>query len=89
MKRLLTEKDVLMRKMHSAEYTMTPCLCSFFATTNAPIPLSSAGAFQTPQNSGCAQPEGTSQGHQSSSQAQRCQQRRTGYYLKLHENASQ
>ena len=41
-KRLLTEKDVQMRKMRSAEYTMTPRLCSFIATTNDPTPLSSA-----------------------------------------------
>ena len=41
-KRILTEKDVQMRKMRSAEYTMTPRLCSFIATTNDPTPLSSA-----------------------------------------------
>jgi len=41
-KRLLTEKDVQIRKMRSAEYTMTPRLCSFIATTNDPTPLSSA-----------------------------------------------
>ena len=41
-KRLLTEKDVQMRKMRSSEYTMTPRLCSFIATTNDPTPLSSA-----------------------------------------------
>ncbi|MBQ9650155.1 MAG: hypothetical protein IJV25_07000 [Prevotella sp.] len=40
-KRLLTEKDVQTRKMHSSEYTMTPRLCSFIATTNDPTPLSS------------------------------------------------
>ena len=41
-KRLLTEKDVQIRKMRSAEYTMTPRLCSFIATTNDPTPLSSS-----------------------------------------------
>lgn len=41
-KRLLTEKDVQVRQMRSAEYTMTPRLCSFIATTNDPTPLSSA-----------------------------------------------
>ena len=41
-KRILTEKDVQVRKMRSAEYTMTPRLCSFIATTNDPTPLSSA-----------------------------------------------
>ena len=41
-KRLLTEKDVQIRKMRSSEYTMTPRLCSFIATTNDPTPLSSA-----------------------------------------------
>ena len=41
-KRILTEKDVQMRKMRSSEYTMTPRLCSFIATTNDPTPLSSA-----------------------------------------------
>ena len=41
-KRILTEKDVQLRKMRSAEYTMTPRLCSFIATTNDPTPLSSA-----------------------------------------------
>ena len=38
-KRLLTEKDVQIRKMRSSEYTMTPRLCSFIATTNDPTPL--------------------------------------------------
>lgn len=41
-KRILTEKDVQVRKMRSAEYTMMPRLCSFIATTNDPTPLSSA-----------------------------------------------
>ena len=41
-KRLLTEKDVQIRKMRSAEYTMTPRLCTFIATTNDPTPLSSS-----------------------------------------------
>ena len=38
-KRLLTEKDVQMRKMRSDQYTMTPRLCSFIATTNDRHPL--------------------------------------------------
>jgi hypothetical protein len=38
-KRLLTEKDVQIRKMRSDQYTMTPRLCSFIATTNAMQPL--------------------------------------------------
>ena len=38
-KRLLTEKDVQIRKMRSDQYTMTPRLCSFIATTNDPTPL--------------------------------------------------
>ena len=39
-KRLLTEKEVQVRKMRSDQYTMTPRLCSFIATTNdlAPLP---------------------------------------------------
>lgn len=41
-KRLLTEKDVQVRKMRSQQYTMTPRLCSFIATTNDPTPLSAA-----------------------------------------------
>jgi hypothetical protein len=40
-KRLLTEKDVQVRKMRSDQYTMTPRLCSFIATTNDPRPLPS------------------------------------------------
>ena len=40
-KRLLTEKDVQVRKMRSDQYTMTPRLCSFIATTNDPTPLPS------------------------------------------------
>ena len=40
-KRLLTEKDVQVRKMRSEQYTMTPRLCSFIATTNDPTPLPS------------------------------------------------
>ena len=40
-KRLLTEKDVQIRKMRSDQYTMTPRLCSFIATTNDPTPLPS------------------------------------------------
>lgn len=40
-KRLLTEKDVQVRKMHSDQYTMTPRLCSFIATTNDQTPLPS------------------------------------------------
>ena len=38
-KRLLTEKDVQIRRMRSDQYTMTPRLCSFIATTNDPTPL--------------------------------------------------
>ena len=38
-KRLLTEKDVQVRKMRSDQYTMTPRLCSFIATTNDRQPL--------------------------------------------------
>ena len=38
-KRLLTEKDVQVRRMRSDQYTMTPRLCSFIATTNDPTPL--------------------------------------------------
>ncbi len=38
-KRLLTEKDVQVRRMHSDQYLMTPRLCSFIATTNDPTPL--------------------------------------------------
>ena len=38
-KRLLTEKDVQVRKMRSDQYTMTPRLCSFIATTNEQHPL--------------------------------------------------
>ena len=41
-KRILTEKDVQMRKMRSDQYVMIPRLCSFIATTNDPTPLSSA-----------------------------------------------
>ena len=40
-KRLLTEKDVQVRRMCSDQYTMTPRLCSFIATTNDPTPLPS------------------------------------------------
>ena len=40
-KRLLTEKDVQIRKMRSDQYTMTPRLCSFIATTNDITPLPS------------------------------------------------
>ena len=39
-KRLLTEKDVQVRKTRSDQYTMKPRLCSFIATTNDPTPLS-------------------------------------------------
>ena len=38
-KRLLTEKDVQVRKMRSDQYTMTSRLASFIATTNDPQPL--------------------------------------------------
>ena len=38
-KRLLTEKDVQMRKIRSDQYIMTPRLCSFIATTNDRHPL--------------------------------------------------
>ena len=38
-KRLLTEKDVQVRRMRSDQYTMTPRLCSFIATTNERRPL--------------------------------------------------
>ena len=38
-KRLLTEKDVQVRKMRSDQYTMTQRLCSFIATTNDRQPL--------------------------------------------------
>ena len=39
-KRLLTEKEVQTRRMRSDQYTLTPRLCSFIATTNdlAPLP---------------------------------------------------
>ena len=40
-KRLLTEKDVQTRKMRSDQYTLTPRLCSFIATTNDLTPLPS------------------------------------------------
>ena len=40
-KRLLTEKDVQVRKMRSEHYTMMPRLCSFIATTNDTTPLPS------------------------------------------------
>ncbi|MBQ9650205.1 MAG: hypothetical protein IJV25_07255, partial [Prevotella sp.] len=40
-KRLLTEKEVQTRKMRSDQYTMTPRLCSFIATTNDLTPLPS------------------------------------------------
>ena len=40
-KRLLTEKYVQVRKMRSEQYTMTPRLCSFIATTNDTTPLPS------------------------------------------------
>ena len=40
-KRLLTEKDVQVRRMRSDQYTMTPRLCSFIATTNDLMPLPS------------------------------------------------
>ena len=40
-KRLLTEKDVQMRKMRSDQYTLRPRLCSFIATTNDRTPLPS------------------------------------------------
>lgn len=40
-KRLLTEKDVQTRKMRSDQYTLTPRLCSFIATTNDITPLPS------------------------------------------------
>ena len=38
-KRLLTEKNVQVRRMRSDQYTMMPRLCSFIATTNDPTPL--------------------------------------------------
>jgi len=38
-KRLLTEKDVQVRRMRSDQYTMMPRLCSFIATTNDTMPL--------------------------------------------------
>ena len=40
-KRLLTEKDVQVRKMRSDQYQMIPRLCSFIATTNDTMPLPS------------------------------------------------
>lgn len=40
-KRILTEKDVQVRKMRSDQYTMKPRLCSFISTTNDPTPLPS------------------------------------------------
>ena len=40
-KRLLTEKEVQTRKMRSDQYTLTPRLCSFIATTNDMTPLPS------------------------------------------------
>jgi len=39
-KRLLTERDVQVRRMRSDQYTLTKRLCSFIATTNDPQPLS-------------------------------------------------
>ena len=38
-KRLLTEKQVQVRRMRSDQYTLTPRCCSFIATTNDPQPL--------------------------------------------------
>jgi hypothetical protein len=38
-KRLLTEHDVQVRRMHSDQYTMTPRMASFIATTNDRQPL--------------------------------------------------
>ena len=38
-KRLLSERDVQVRRMRSDQYTMTRRLCSFIATTNEPQPL--------------------------------------------------
>ena len=38
-KRLLTERDVQVRRMRSEHYTLTPRLCSFIATTNDRQPL--------------------------------------------------
>ena len=38
-KRLLTEKEVQVRRMRSDQYTLTPRLCSFIATTNDHQPL--------------------------------------------------
>lgn len=40
-KRLLTENEVQTRKMRSDQYTLTPRLCSFIATTNDLSPLPS------------------------------------------------
>jgi predicted P-loop ATPase len=40
-KRLLTEKNVQTRKMRSDQYTLTPRICSFIATTNDFMPLPS------------------------------------------------
>ena len=40
-KRLLTENEVQTRKMRSDQYTLTPRLCSFIATTNDRSPLPS------------------------------------------------
>ena len=40
-KRLLTEKDVQVRRPRSEEYRLVPRLCSFIATTNDPQPLPS------------------------------------------------
>ncbi|MBQ9355806.1 MAG: hypothetical protein IJT98_00725 [Prevotella sp.] len=40
-KRLLTEKDVQVRRPRSDEYRLLPRLCSFIATTNDPTPLPS------------------------------------------------
>jgi len=40
-KRLLTENEVQTRKMRSDQYTLTPRLCSFIATTNDTSPLPS------------------------------------------------
>ena len=40
-KRLLTENEVQTRKMRSDQYTLTPRLCSFIATTNDMSPLPS------------------------------------------------
>ena len=60
-KRLLTEKDVQVRRMRSEQYTMTPRLCSFIATTNDTTPLPSGDGtrrYLCVEVTGCADMSG-------------------------------